>query len=87
MKSQKLFACVKRCCKICTRCSRSGSNRDILMIIFHKNICYDPSLELCHRDGSNKGSQYMFSLVNTKNFLRLIFNTFSYLELWCPHTF
>ena len=47
-------------------------NRDNLGIIshiFHKNILCDPSLEPSHRDGSNEGSQYMFSLRNKKTFL------------------
>ena len=32
-------------------------------------ICFDPSLEPSHRDGSNDGSQRMFSLRNKKNYL------------------
>ena len=44
--------------------------RDTLGIFIHifslKHIC-DPSLEPSHHDGSNDGSQYMFSLRNKKN--------------------
>ena len=47
-------------------------NRDTFGIIIHifsrKHIC-DPSLEPSRRDGSNEGSQYMFSLRNKKNHL------------------
>ena len=48
------------------------SNKDNLGIIIHvfqKNIFCDPSLELSQRDGSNEGSQHMFSLKNEKNYL------------------
>ena len=48
---------------------RSG-NRDNLGIIshfLHKYILCDPSLEPSRRDGSNEGSQYMFSMRNKKN--------------------
>ena len=48
------------------------SNRYNLEIIFHispKNIFCDPSLEPSRRDGSNEGSQHMFSLRNKKNYL------------------
>ena len=48
------------------------SNRDNSEIIFHispyTHIC-DPSSEPSHRDGSNEGSQHMFSLGNKKNYL------------------
>ena len=48
-------------------------NRDNFGIIIHIstiiNIFCDPSLEPTHRDGSNEGSQYMFSLRNKKNYL------------------
>ena len=40
-------------------------NRDnlgIISIFFHKNISCDPPLEPSHQDGSNGGSQHMFSL-------------------------
>ena len=40
-----------------------------LVIFLHKNIFCDPSLELSHRDGSNEGSQHIFSLRNRKNYL------------------
>ena len=46
---------------------RSGS-RDNFGII-KKTFFYDPSLELSRRDGSNEGSQHMFSLRNKKNYL------------------
>ena len=49
--------------------------------ILHKNIFCDLSLEPSYRDGSNEGSQSMFSLRNKKNYLRFIFNTRSCLEL------
>ena len=51
-------------------------NRDnlgIISIFFHKNISCDPPLEPSHRDGSNDGSQHMFSLRNKK----IIFDLFS----------
>ena len=35
----------------------------------------DPSLEFSHRDGSNEGSQCMFSLRNKRSYLRIIFVT------------
>ena len=48
-------------------------NRDNFGIITHIsttiNIFCDHSLEPSHRDGSNEGSQYMFSLRNKKNYL------------------
>ena len=48
-------------------------NRDNLGIISHifslKNIFCDPSLERSHRDGSDEGSQHMFSTQNKKNYL------------------
>ena len=44
---------------------RSG-NRDNYPFFFHKNIFCDPSLELSRREGSNEGSQRMFSLRNKK---------------------
>ena len=65
------------------------SNRYNLEIIFHispKNIFWDPSLEPSHRDGSNEGSQHMFSLKNKKNYLWIIPVTPSYLELWSCET-
>ena len=44
-----------------------------------KTYC-DPSLELSQRDGSNEGSQCMFSLRNKKNYLWIIPLTIPYLE-------
>ena len=44
-------------------------NFEIIAIFLHKNIFCDPLLEPCHRDGSNEGSQHMFSLRNKKNYL------------------
>ena len=35
-------------------------------MFLHKNIFCEPSLEPSHRDGSNEGSQHMFSLRNKK---------------------
>ena len=43
--------------------------RDNLGIFLHKNIFCDLSLELSCQDGSNKGSQHMFSLRNKKHHL------------------
>ena len=40
--------------------------KEQLTIFLHKNICCDPSLEPSYRDGSNEGSQHMFSLKNKK---------------------
>ena len=48
--------------------------RDNLGIIFHitpSNICCDPLLEPSRQDGSNEGSQHMFSLRNMKNIFEL----------------
>ena len=36
------------------------------LVLLHKNIFCDPSLELSYRDSSNVGSQHMFSLRNKK---------------------
>ena len=45
----------------------SRDNLEIIIPMFpKKNIFFDPSLEPSHRDGSNEGSQYMFSLRNKK---------------------
>ena len=44
-----------------------------------KHIC-DQTSEPSRRDGSNEGSQHMFSLRNKKNYLCMILNTTSYLE-------
>ena len=46
-------------------------NRDNLGIISQispENIFSNPSLEPSRRDGSNEGSQYMFSLRNKKKY-------------------
>ena len=59
-------------------------NRDNLGIIFlivPQKIHCDPSLESSRPDGSNEGSQCMFLLRNKKNYLGIIVNTLSYLEL------
>ena len=52
---------------------RRRGNRDNFVIIINilqkKNILCDLSLEPSHRDGSNEGSQHMFSLRNKKNYL------------------
>ena len=40
--------------------------------IMSLNIHCDLSLEPSHRDGSNERSQYMFSLMFEKNYLRII---------------
>ena len=61
-------------------------NRDNLGIEFlHKNIFCGPPLEPSHRDSSNEGSQHIFSLRNKKNYLSIILNTLSYLELCSYH--
>ena len=52
-------------------CQLRRGNRDNLEIIshnFHKNIFCDPSLEPSSQDGSNEGSQHMFSLRNKKKY-------------------
>ena len=58
---------------------------DNLVIICHhffiKTYFMTPSLELSHQDGSNEGSQHMFSLRNNKNNLLIIFSTPTYLEV------
>ena len=41
----------------------------MMMMMMMKNIFYDPSLEPSCRDGSNEGSQHMFSLINKKNYI------------------
>ena len=66
-------------------------NRDNLGIssyISPLNIFCDPSLEPSHRDGSNEGSQHMFSLRNKKNYVWIILNIPSYMGggrvvRWC----
>ena len=53
------------------QCSRSEGVTGITsekINIFHKNICYDSSLDQSHQDGSNDGLQQMFSLRNKKSF-------------------
>ena len=63
-------------------------DRDILEIfsrISPEKIFCDPPLEPSRRDGSNEGSQHMFSLTNKKNYLWIILNTPSYLKLWGAH--
>ena len=55
--------------------------RDFLLIL-HKNINCDPSSEPSRPDGSNEGSQRMVSWINKKNYLSVIINYPSYLELW-----
>ena len=47
-------------------------NRDnlgIIHIFLHKSKFCDPSVEPSHQDGSNEGSQHMFSLRNKRNYL------------------
>ena len=60
-------------------------NRDYLGIISHvspeKHILW-PIIRTVSRDGSNGGSQHMFSLRNKKNYLWIILNTPFYLKLW-----
>ena len=66
---KKLF---DTCFKYMSELQIRRSNRYNLEIIFHlspKNIFCDPSLEPSRRDGSNEGSQHMFSLGNKKNYL------------------
>ena len=53
--------------------------RDHYGIIIH--IFFIKTYFVTHRDGSNEGSQHMFSLRSMKNYLRIIFNSSSYLEL------
>ena len=43
-------------------------NLGIIFHIYHQNIFRDPSLEPSRRDGSNEGSQHMFSLRNKEIF-------------------
>ena len=38
-------------------------------MFFHKKIFHDLLFELSRSDGSNEGSQHMFSLRNKKNYL------------------
>ena len=45
------------------------ANLGTISHILHKNILCDSSLEPSHRDGSDEGSQHMFSLRNEKNCL------------------
>ena len=49
-----------------------GGDRDNFGIVLHISeykLGCDPSLELSHRDGSNEGSQHMFTLKNKKSYL------------------
>ena len=50
---------------------RRGNRDNLGMIsrVFQKNIFCDPPLEPSCCDGSNEGSQHMFSLRNKKNCL------------------
>ena len=41
-------------------------------MFLNKNMCCDPLSELSRQDGSNEGSQHMFSLRNKKNYLRIL---------------
>ena len=43
-------------------------NSKIIVFISERNICCDPSLEPSQRDGSNDGSQNMFSRRNMANY-------------------
>ena len=58
------------------------SNKDNLeisiTILLHKNIFCDSPLEPFHCDGSNEGSQHMFSFRNKKHHFLIILNTASY---------
>ena len=47
----------------------TSSAPGITSIFLHKNICFDPSLDPPHQEGSNEGSQHMFLLRNKKNYL------------------
>ena len=47
----------------------NSDNLGIISIFLHKNIFCDPSLQPSRQDGSNEGSQDMFSLRNKKNYL------------------
>ena len=42
------------------------------MLIWHKNICCDPSSEPSRRDGSDEVSQYMVSMRNKKKYRSII---------------
>ena len=55
---------------------------DNFFIFLHKSLCCDSSLELPHLEGSNEGSQIILSLLKTKNYLRIILKTPSFLELY-----
>ena len=48
------------------KASGTSGNLGIISHFLHKNIFCDQSLEPSHRDGSNEGSQSMFSLGNKK---------------------
>ena len=45
--------------------------KGLFAIYLHKNIFCDQSLEPSCQDGSNEGSQHMFSLRNKKNIYKL----------------
>ena len=47
--------------------------------IFCKNICYDPTFELSHRDSSNDVSHHMFLLRKRKKYLLIILQIPPYL--------
>ena len=51
------------------RGNRDTCNLTKFPLFLHKNIHCDPSLEPSLRDGSNEGSQCMFSLRNKKSYL------------------
>ena len=55
---------------------------DNFSIFLNKSLGCDPSLELPHLEGSNEESQIILSLLKTKNYLRIILKTPSFLELY-----
>ena len=52
------------------------------LVLIIRAICYDPSSEPSHRDGSDEESQYMFYADKTIIISKYHQNTPSYLELW-----
>ena len=58
----------------------------LFFLFLTETICCDPSSEPSHRDGSDEGSQPMFSCRINKNYPELSPNTPSHLELCKPNT-
>ena len=66
---------------------RGGYKDNLGMVsgFFHGDMLLDPSSEPSHRYGSCEGSQCMFSLRDKRDYLCIVFDIPSYLELCHPN--